>query len=86
MTLQRELSLEDLLVNPIVSLVMARDGFVPEDIRHLMRHVADRAAHASPRQTQSDTPCVVQHGLQMDRRRLAASVAPRSAAVTHIGS
>jgi hypothetical protein len=62
MTLQSELSLEDLLVDPIVRLVMARDGIAPEDIRHLMRHVVARAAETPPRQTQPVTPRVVQHG------------------------
>jgi hypothetical protein len=62
MTLQRELSLEDLLVDPIVRLVMARDGFAPEDIRHLLRNVAARTADKPPRQAQSGAPRVVRHG------------------------
>jgi hypothetical protein len=62
MTFQSELSLEDLLMDPIIRLVMARDRFAPEDIRHLMRHVAARAADTSPRQRQPDAPRVVQHG------------------------
>jgi hypothetical protein len=30
MTLERELSLEDLLIDPIIGLVMVRDGFTPK--------------------------------------------------------
>ena len=62
MTLQRELSLEDLLIDPIIGLVMVRDGFAPEDIRRLLGDVAVRAAEASPRPAQPDTPRVVQQG------------------------
>lgn len=62
MTLQSELSLEDLLLDPVIRLVIARDGFAPEDIRHLMRHVAARAADTSSGQRQPDAPRVVQHG------------------------
>jgi hypothetical protein len=60
MTLQRELSLEDLLIDPIIGLVMVRDGFAPEEIRRLMGDVAARTAEASPRPMQPDTPRVVQ--------------------------
>ncbi|WP_353646460.1 hypothetical protein [Mesorhizobium sp. WSM2239] len=62
MTLQRELSLEDLLVDPIVRLVMARDGVAPEDIRHLLHNVSARIADKPPHQAQSVIPCAVQHG------------------------
>lgn len=93
MTLQIELSLEDLLRDPTIGLVMARDRFAPEDIRDLMRHVAARAAEASSRQRQPDarvlsstvakgpTPLSgVSHGSTMDSRRSGRprSLEPRS--------
>ena len=42
MTFERELTLEDLLVDPVIGLVMSRDGCTAEDIRHLMRIAGDR--------------------------------------------
>lgn len=51
MTFERELTLEDLLVDPVIGLVMSRDGYTAEDIRHLMRIAGDRVSstrnHAS---------------------------------------
>lgn len=44
MMLNRELSLEDLLNDPVINLIMARDGFFHEDVRYLMRQAAARAA------------------------------------------
>jgi hypothetical protein len=86
MTLQRELSLEDLLLDPIIRLVMARDGIAPEDIRHLMRNVVARAAETPPRQNATCHSACCPARLQMGRRRLAASATRRSPAVAHIAS
>ena len=37
---QHELTLEDLLQDPIILKVMERDGYCPDDIRLLARHAA----------------------------------------------
>jgi hypothetical protein len=34
---ERELTLEELLADPVIGLVMSSDGCTAEDIRHLMR-------------------------------------------------
>lgn len=42
MALERELTLDDLLNDPIIRKVMAVDGFTADDIRDLMRRAGAR--------------------------------------------
>jgi hypothetical protein len=52
MTDNREATLDELLSEPIIRKVMARDGFSADDIRHLVRQAHARAigvAHQGPR-------------------------------------
>jgi hypothetical protein len=42
----RELTLEDMLADPIVHLMMQRDGVEETQVRALMARLRDREAHA----------------------------------------